>query len=123
MPVRNIPEAVEHCDCTVVHEDIVNDVRGKLPDDGILTDLAELFKLFGEVTRVKILCALLHSEMCVCDMAYLLGMTESAVSHQLRSLRQTRLVKYRRDGKMVYYSLDDEHVGNIFAQGLTHLLE
>jgi DNA-binding transcriptional ArsR family regulator len=94
-----------------------------MPEDGILLDLADLFKVFGDSTRVKILCALQHSEMCVCDIAALLGMTKSAISHQLRVLRQTRLVKHRRDGKVVYYSLDDEHVGNVFAQGLLHVRE
>jgi DNA-binding transcriptional ArsR family regulator len=94
-----------------------------MPDDNILFDLADLFKVFSDSTRVKILCALQHSDMCVCDIAVLLGMTKSAVSHQLRQLRQTRLVRNRRDGKVVYYSLDDEHVGNVFAQGLLHVCE
>jgi DNA-binding transcriptional ArsR family regulator len=86
-------------------------------------NLADLFKVFSDSTRVKILYSLQHSEMCVCDIAVLLGMTKSAISHQLRTLRQTRLVKYRKDGKVVYYSLDDEHVVNVFAQGLLHVCE
>jgi DNA-binding transcriptional ArsR family regulator len=114
---------IEKCDCSVIHEEIVEKVRGQMPDDEILMNLADLFKVFGDSTRVRILCALQYSEMCVCDIAVLLGMTKSAISHQLRSLRQTRLVKYRRDGKVVYYSLDDEHVGNVFAQGLLHVSE
>jgi DNA-binding transcriptional ArsR family regulator len=86
-------------------------------------DLADLFKVFSDSTRVKILCALQHSEMCVCDIAFLLGMTKSAVSHQLRQLRQTRLVRNRKDGKVVYYALDDEHVSNVFKQWLLHVRE
>ncbi|MDR2665148.1 MAG: metalloregulator ArsR/SmtB family transcription factor [Oscillospiraceae bacterium] len=114
---------VDRCDCNVIHEDIVAQVREKMPGDDILLDLADLFKVFSDSTRVRILCALQHSEMCVCDIAFLLGMTKSAISHQLRALRQTRLVKHRRDGKVVYYSLDDEHVSNIFEQGLIHICE
>jgi len=111
------------CDCNVIHEEIVAQVRLNMPDDSVLLDLADLFKVFSDSTRVKILCALQHSEMCVCDIAVLLGMTKSAISHQLRVLRQMRLVKYRKDGKVVYYSLDDAHVGNVFEQGLLHVLE
>jgi DNA-binding transcriptional ArsR family regulator len=94
-----------------------------MPDEEELMELADLFKMFGDSTRVKIISALQLSEMCVCDIAALLGMTKSAISHQLRALRQTRLVRYRRDGKEVYYSLDDEHVKSIFAQGLLHVGE
>jgi DNA-binding transcriptional ArsR family regulator len=113
----------ERCDCNVIHEDVVAMVRKNMPDEESLLDLADLFKVFGDSTRVKIISALLHSEMCVCDIASLLGMTKSAISHQLRALRQTKLVKYRRDGKVVYYSLDDDHVGMIFNQGLVHVCE
>ncbi|HIW58173.1 MAG TPA: metalloregulator ArsR/SmtB family transcription factor [Firmicutes bacterium] len=94
-----------------------------MPDDETLYDLAELFKIFGDATRVKILCALFTNEMCVCDMAALLGVTQSAVSHQLRALKQARLVKFRKEGKVVYYSLADDHVKTIFDQGLTHINE
>jgi DNA-binding transcriptional ArsR family regulator len=114
---------LENFDCSVIHEEVVVAVRKKMPDDEVLLDLADLFKVFSDSTRVKILCALLRAEMCVCDIAALLGMSKSAVSHQLRTLRQTRLVKYRREGKVVYYSLEDEHVGTIFAQGLVHVSE
>lgn len=113
----------DRCDCNIIHEEVVAEVRTKMPDEEALLNLADLFKVFGDSTRVKIVCALLKSEMCVCDIAALLGMTKSAISHQLRTLRQTRLVKYRREGKIVYYSLDDEHVGNIFEQGLQHVCE
>lgn len=117
-----IPE-IDKCDCTVIHEEIVGNVRRNMPDEEVLMDLADLFKVFGDSTRVKILCALFESEMCVCDIAALLGMTKSAISHQLRILKQAKLIKNRRDGKVVYYSLDDEHVKNIFDQGLSHVAE
>ncbi|TJX14605.1 helix-turn-helix transcriptional regulator [Tissierella creatinini] len=94
-----------------------------MPQEEMLYDLAELFKVFGDSTRVKILWALDEAEMCVCDIAVLLNMTQSAISHQLRVLKQARLVKNRRDGKVVYYSLDDEHVKDIFDQGLNHIKE
>lgn len=111
------------CDCTVIHEDIVNMVKSKMPDEENLYDLAELFKVFGDSTRIKILCALVEAELCVCDIAALLNMTQSAISHQLRVLKQTRLVKYRKEGKIVFYSLEDEHIKNIFDQGLIHINE
>ena len=114
---------IDNCDCTVIHHEVVAAVQKKMPDDRVLLDLADLFKVYSDSTRVKILCALQYSEMCVCDIAVLLGMTKSAISHQLRVLRQARLVKYRKDGKVVYYSLDDAHVGNVFEQGLLHVLE
>jgi DNA-binding transcriptional ArsR family regulator len=116
-------EDIDRYDCTVIHEEVVNSVKGKMPEEEALLNLADLFKVFGDSTRVKIISALLHSEMCVCDIAFLLGMTKSAISHQLRALRQTKLVKYRKNGKVVYYSLDDEHVGMIFNQGLVHVCE
>jgi ArsR family transcriptional regulator len=114
---------VEICECSVIHEDVVAAVKKAMPDDEALLDLADLFKVFGDSTRVKIISALLRAEMCVCDIAALLGMSKSAISHQLRTLRQTRLVKYRREGKVVYYSLQDEHVGTIFDQALVHVSE
>jgi DNA-binding transcriptional ArsR family regulator len=113
----------DRCDCATIHEDVVAAVRLKMPEEEILLDVADLFKMFGDSTRVKILCALQHSEMCVCDIAVLLGMTKSAISHQLRALRQTKLVKFRKDGKVVFYSLDDEHIGGIIALGLAHINE
>lgn len=113
----------DRCDCGTIHENVVSEVRNQLPDEDTLLDLAELFKVFGDSTRVKILSALLKAEMCVCDIAVLLGMTKSSISHQLRILKQSKLVKYRRDGKVVYYSLADEHVGTIFDQGLAHVCE
>lgn len=114
---------IDRCDCTIIHEEVVNDVRQHMPDDNILIDLADIFKVFGDSTRVKILCALFRAEMCVCDISVLLGMTKSSISHQLRILRQSKLVKSRKDGRVVYYSLDDDHVKSIFDQGLSHVCE
>lgn len=113
----------DSCSCTLIHEGIVKQVKEEMPEDELLYDLAELFKVFGDTTRTKILYALFQSEMCVCDLANLLNMTQSAISHQLKVLKHTRLVKYRREGKVVYYSLDDEHVKQIFDLGLIHLTE
>ena len=107
----------------VIHEDVVEKVKSELPPDEILYDLAELFKVFGDSTRLKILCVLLESEMCVCDIAELLNMSFSAISHQLRVLKQSKLVKFRREGKTVIYSLSDDHVRSIIDQGLEHIEE
>lgn len=114
---------IERCDCNVIHEDIVNQVRDKMPQEESLYDLAELFKVFGDSTRIRILWALHETEMCVCDIAVLLNMTQSAISHQLRVLKQANLVKNRKEGKVVYYSLVDDHVREIFDQGLIHINE
>lgn len=121
MAERN--QIVEQCDCVVIHDDIVNRVRAKMPNENLLFNLAELFKIFSDSTRVKILWALDESELCVCDISVLLNMTQSAISHQLRVLKQVNLVKSRREGKIVYYSLSDDHVKNIFNQGLIHISE
>jgi ArsR family transcriptional regulator len=114
---------IDTCNCTIIHEDIIKKASESIPDEETLYDLADLFKVFGDSTRIKVLCALFQTEMCVCDIAALLGMTQSAISHQLRVLKQARLVKYKREGKVVYYSLDDEHVKSIFDQGLIHISE
>lgn len=111
------------CNCTTIHQDIVDSVRSNMPSEENLYGVAEFFKVFGDTTRIKIICALFEAEMCVCDIAKLLNMTQSAISHQLRVLKQARLVKYKRDGKVVYYSLDDDHVKHIFNQGLAHINE
>ena len=113
----------EFCSCDIVHNNIIEMVKQKMPQEEKLYDLAELFKVFGDTTRVKIISALFEAEMCVCDIAGLLSMTQSAISHQLRVLRQARLVKHRKEGKVVFYSLDDEHIKTIFNQGLEHILE
>lgn len=111
------------CEETEVHESAVEQVRRQLPEDEVLYDLAELFKIFGDSTRVKILYALLESELCVCDIAKLMEVSQSAVSHQLRVLKANRLVKPRKDGKTVFYSLADDHVRKIIAQGMEHIEE
>ena len=114
---------VECCDFYQVHEDVVKAVTAKMPDEDDLYDLAEIFKVFGDSTRIKILYVLFESEMCVCDIAQLLNMNQSAISHQLKILKQSRLVKSRREGKAVFYSLADGHVRTIINQGLEHIEE
>ncbi len=116
-------QGVERCSFLYVHENTVAQVLGLLPDDEQLYDLAELFKVFGDSTRIKILYALFEAELCVCDIAQLLGLTQSAVSHQLRILKGSRLVKPRKEGKTVFYSLADDHVRKIIAQGMEHIEE
>ena len=112
-----------HCDYMHVHADILNQVHSDMPDEESLFDLSELFKLFGDSTRIRILYCLFESEMCVCDIATLLKMTQSAISHQLRLLKNSKLVKYRRSGKSVFYSLADDHVRTIINQGMEHIKE
>ena len=106
-----------------VHEDKVAEVQALLPDDETLLRLSDLFKIFGDGTRIRILYVLFEEEVCVCDLARLLGMTQSAVSHQLRILRNARLIKARRDGKTVFYSLADDHVRTLLSQGMEHISE
>ena len=113
---------VECCDVTFIHEDKVRRAQEIMPDEERIKELAEFYKVFGDATRVKILYVLLESEMCVCDLAAVLQMTQSAISHQLRVLKQMKLVK-RRDGKTVYYSLADNHIQNIISQGMEHIME
>ena len=105
------------------HYAILEKVRQDLPTDELLSDLSDLFKIFGDTTRCKILFALFESEMCVCAIAELLGMTQSAISHQLRILKDANLVANRREGKTIYYFLSDDHVRTIIAQGFEHLIE
>ena len=114
---------VECCDTVVVHEELVKAVHEKMPDEDKLYDLAELFKVFGDSTRIRILYVLFEAELCVCDIAQTLNMTKSAISHQLRILKQSKLVKNRREGKQVFYSLADDHVRTIIAQGREHIDE
>ncbi len=111
------------CDYIHAHPELIKTVTSQMPDEELLYDLAELFKIFGDSTRIKILYVLLESEMCVCDIAQLLNMTQSAISHQLRILKQSRLVKFRREGKTIFYSLQDDHVYSILSQGMDHLQE
>lgn len=105
------------------HEETVGEVRAALPPEDALIDLAELYKTFGDSTRIKILYALFESELCVCGIAGLLGMTLSAISHQLRILRAAKLVDYRREGRTLYYFLADNHVRTILGQGMEHISE
>ena len=112
---------IEKCDVTVIHEETIEKVKKDMLGNEELTEMAELFKVLGDPTRLRIVSALLLSEMCVCDLSALLDVSQSAISHQLRILKQTRLVKYRREGKVVYYSLDDDHVLQIFNLTLEHL--
>ncbi|MBQ3157663.1 MAG: helix-turn-helix transcriptional regulator [Clostridia bacterium] len=114
---------VEACSYLCVHEDVVAQVQRNMPQEETLLQLADLFKVFGDGTRVRILYVLLEAEVCVCDLAMLLGMTQSAVSHQLRILKQARLIKARRDGKTVFYSLADTHVAALLRQGMEHVTE
>ena len=111
------------CDCDVIHEDVLNDTRRKMCSDNDYAQLAMLFKLFGDPTRVKILHALEQNEMCVCDLAVLLGVTKSAVSHQLKALKLSNLVKSRREAQIIFYSLADDHVKEIMEMGFEHLNE
>ena len=116
-------QPIERCDCDVIHDSIVKKVKDRMPQEETLYDLAELFKIFGDSTRIRILWALDEAEMCVCDIAFLLNMTQSAISHQLRLLKNADLVKSRREGKIVFYSIKDEHVKQIFDLGLIHIVE
>ena len=116
-------QGIECCEFAFVHEDIVNAVNKKMPEEDVLYDLAELFKVFGDSTRIRILFVLFEAEVCVCDLAEALNMTQSAISHQLKILKQSKLVKSRREGKSVFYSLADGHVRTIIAQGREHIEE
>lgn len=106
-----------------IHEEVVKQVQDKLPKEEKLYDLADFFKIFGDTTRIKILYVLLQQEMCVLDIALLLNMTQSAISHQLRVLKAMQLVKFRREGKTILYSLSDSHIENILSQGMEHISE
>jgi Predicted transcriptional regulators len=111
------------CDCDVIHADVVEAVKKRMPDEYALYNLSDFFKVLGDSTRIQIMWALDESEMCVCDLAVLLNMTKSAISHQLRSLKQANLVKYRKAGKVVFYSISDDHVKEIFEKGFEHIRE
>ena len=106
-----------------IHKDVIERVKKRMPKEEIAYDLADFFKILGDTTRMRILSALSEEEMCVYDIANLLKMTQSAISHQLRVLKQGRFVKHRKEGKIVYYSLEDDHIKHIVEQGMTHILE
>ncbi|MBE5766737.1 MAG: helix-turn-helix transcriptional regulator [Clostridiales bacterium] len=116
-------EQMEKCGYLLVHEDTVRRVKEAMPEEDVLYDLAELFKVFGDTTRIRILYALFEAELCVCDIAQLLGLSQTAVSHQLRILKVNKMVKSRREGKTVFYSLLDDHVRRIINQGMEHVEE
>ena len=116
-------EQCEVCEVSVIHDDVLARVREKMPPEEPVYEVSELFKVFGDSTRSRIICALNIEEMCVCDLATLLNMTHSAVSHQLRILKVSRIVKSRKEGRVVYYSLDDAHIGKIFAMAFEHVME
>ena len=111
------------CEVNIIHQDKVDEVKKIMPEDGLILELAELFKVFADSTRMKIIYALMEGELCVCDIAGIVGTTQSAISHQLRILKQSKLVKHRKEGKVVYYSLDDEHISEIVKKGREHIEE
>jgi len=119
--IKNLHNMSIKCDCEVIHEDVVKQVYKMMPPINDFFVLANFYKVFSDPTRVKILWALHCHEMCVCDLATLLNMTKSAISHQLKSLRMSNIVKFRRHGKVVYYSLADDHVKDIFRKGFEHI--
>ena len=116
-------DEIEHCEQSHCHPDFAKKIDSMMPDEDQLYDLAELFKIFGDSTRVRILYLLLESEMCVCDIAQCLSMNQSAISHQLRVLKNADLIRCRREGKTVIYSLADDHVRMILSCGMEHILE
>ena len=111
------------CEVSIIHEDTVKKVKDKIPKDDFIYDMAEFFKVFADSTRMKIIYALFENELCVCDIANIVQTTQSAISHQLRILKQSKLVKYRKEGKVVYYSLDDAHIMQIVKKGSEHIEE
>ena len=111
------------CDYLHAHDELIARVTENMPDEMMLYDLAELFKVFGDSTRIRILYVLLEAEVCVCDLAEILNMSQSAISHQLSILKRSRLVKNRREGKSIFYSLADEHVRTMLSQGMEHVEE
>ncbi|NLO48856.1 MAG: helix-turn-helix transcriptional regulator [Clostridiales bacterium] len=113
----------DHSEYIRVHDDTIEKINETMPEEELLYDLAELFRIFGDSTRIKILYVLLQSEMCVRDIAQILNMNQSAISHQLRALKQSKLVRYRREGKTILYSLSDDHVNMIIDQGMEHISE
>ena len=117
----NISKKIETCECTIIHKDVVDKVKNKMLEDSDYMLMADFYKAFADTTRNKILSALYHSEMCVCDLVYLLGMTQPAISHHLKLLKSMRLIKYRKAGKFVYYSLDDQHISEIIKSGIEHI--
>lgn len=116
-----VTEEIEVCSCCKVHDDCVNCVKKNMLDNETFIRLSDLFKVLGDYTRIKIIYALFNKELCVCDIAELLNMSQSSISHQLRILKSARLVKFRKEGKVVFYSLDDDHIEQIINSGLEHV--
>ena len=114
---------IEACETVGIHPETISQVSDNMPDQNALSDLADLFKLFGDSTRMRILWALSESEMCVCDLSALLEMKQPAISHQLKNLKQSRIIKSRRDGKVIYYALDDAHIRTLLNMGMEHIRE
>ncbi len=123
MGKRDVEKIAPHCDFIFVHETVVKQVLEVMPGGDELQKLAEFFRVFGDSTRIRILFVLFEAEVCVCDLAEALSMTQSAISHQLRILKTSKLVKSRREGKSIFYSLDDEHVRSILSMGMEHIME
>ncbi len=121
--MKNISDNSDNCTCFITHPDNIKSAIDSLPEDSTLYDLAEFFRVFGDTTRIKILYLLLKSELCVCDIAQALNMQQSAISHQLSILKHMRLVKFRKEGKSSFYSLDDSHIEKIILLGLEHIVE
>ncbi len=119
----NFEKDIERCEKIEVHEDVLSVVKARLPKEESLYDLADFFKVFGDSTRIRILFVLFEAEVCVCDLAAMLNMTASAISHQLNFLKRSKLIKSRREGKSVFYSLADNHVRTIISQGMEHIEE
>ena len=117
-----VKEEIDHC-CNKKHAEDIEHLDHNMPDEGTLCDLAEFFKVFADSTRMKVIYALLEDELCVCDIANIVGTTQSAISHQLRILKQAKLVKFRKEGKVVFYSLDDDHIHEIVKKGCEHIEE
>ena len=121
--MKQCDDKIQNCEVIQIHEDVVERVSKLIPPDKTLYDLADFFKVFADSSRIKILYALMNAEMCVCDLASALGMSQSAISHQLRVLKQQDLVRYRKDGKSVFYTLSDDHIRTIMCQGFNHITE
>lgn len=117
------PRCQQDCQYMHAHDDVIRQVTARMPKDEQLFDLSELFKIFGDSTRIRILYCLLENEMCVCDIASMLSMTQSAISHQLSLLKKSKLVSNRREGKTIFYALADGHVATILSQGMEHISE
>jgi len=118
-----IQNSINVCDCEVIHQDVIDHVKKEMIKEKVILDVSDFFKVLGDPTRSKIMCALDKNEMCVCDLAVLLNMTKSAISHQLKVLRESNLIDFRKEGKLVYYFLADGHVKDVFETAIEHVTE